>query len=66
MINFLTATGKLVESFCEHLGLYASTFVATVRRLASRPWHVRMLILQAEEVGVQSLPVVMLTALFTG
>ena len=66
MIKLLTATGKLTEEFCIHLGLYASTFADTVKRLSSRPWHFRMLLKQAEEVGVQSLPVVMLTALFTG
>lgn len=66
MIKLLTATGKLTENFCIHLGLYASTFSGTVRRMGSGPWHLRMLLQQAEEVGVQSLPVVMLTALFTG
>jgi len=66
VIKLLTATGKLTENFCIHLGLYASTFSGTVRRMGSGPWHLRMLLQQAEEVGVQSLPVVMLTALFTG
>lgn len=66
MIKLLTATGKLTESLCIHMGLYATTFAGTVKRMGSRPWHMRMLLQQAEEVGVQSLPVVMLTALFTG
>jgi len=62
----LTATGKLVESLCIRLGLYTTTFAGAIKRLTSRPWHFRMMLQQAEEVGVQSLPVVMLTALFTG
>ncbi|OIO71312.1 MAG: ABC transporter permease [Zetaproteobacteria bacterium CG1_02_53_45] len=62
----LTAIGKVVESLCIRLGLYAATFASAMKRLTSRPWHGRMLLQQAEEVGVQSLPVVMLTALFTG
>ncbi|PIW44370.1 MAG: ABC transporter permease [Zetaproteobacteria bacterium CG12_big_fil_rev_8_21_14_0_65_54_13] len=66
MIKLLTATGKLTEALCIHLGLYAATFTGTVRRMSSKPWYLRMLLQQAEEVGVQSLPVVMLTALFTG
>jgi len=66
VIKLLTATGKLTESLCIHMGLYATTFAGTVKRMGSRPWHMRMLLQQAEEVGVQSLPVVMLTALFTG
>jgi len=56
----------MTEALCTHLGLYAATFAGTVRRFGSRPWHIRMLLQQMEEVGVQSLPVVMLTALFTG
>ncbi|MDX8406695.1 MAG: ABC transporter permease [Mariprofundus sp.] len=66
MIRLLTAIGKLTEGLCMNLGLYAGTFTSTVRRMGSRPYHFEMLIKQAEAVGVQSLPVVMLTALFTG
>lgn len=66
MINMLTATGKVVEGLCIRLGLYAHTFARAVSRMSSSPWHLRMLLQQAEQVGVQSLPVVLLTALFTG
>ncbi|NWF36763.1 ABC transporter permease [Mariprofundus sp. KV] len=66
MINMLTATGKVVEGLCIRLGLYAHTFARAVSRMSTRPWHLRMLLQQAEQVGVQSLPVVLLTALFTG
>nr|WP_186338868.1 ABC transporter permease [Mariprofundus sp. NF] len=62
----LSATGKVVEGLCIRLGLYAHTFARAVSRMNSRPWHLRMLLQQAEQVGVQSLPVVLLTALFTG
>jgi len=66
VINMLIATGKVVEHLCIRLGLYAYTFGRAVSRMGSRPWHLRMLLQQAEQVGVQSLPVVLLTALFTG
>jgi len=66
VIRLLTATGTVTQALCMHIGLYATTFAGTVRRFTSRPWHLQMLLQQAEEVGVQSLPVVMLTALFTG
>lgn len=66
VINMLSATGKVVEGLCIRLGLYAHTFARAVSRMNSRPWHLRMLLQQAEQVGVQSLPVVLLTALFTG
>ncbi len=66
MIAVLTAIGKTTEAICFHTGLYATTFARAMRRTLSRPWYGHMLIRQAEEVGVQSLPVVLLTALFTG
>lgn len=65
-MNALVSVGRLAEGIFMHAGLYAITLGQTVRRMASRPWHSRMFFQQAEEVGVQSLPVVLLTALFTG
>ena len=65
-MNILTATGSLVENLSLRTGLYAMTFSQALWRMFSRPWYPRMLLQQAEEVGVRSLPVVLLTALFTG
>jgi len=65
-VNILTSTGILVEGISLRTGLYAMTFAQAAQRMLSRPWYPRMLLQQAEEVGVQSLPVVLLTALFTG
>ena len=65
-MNILTGIGRIAEGVFMHTGLYAMTLGQSVRRMTSRPWHLRILLQQAEEVGVQSLPVVMLTALFTG
>ncbi|HXH71838.1 MAG TPA: ABC transporter permease [Mariprofundaceae bacterium] len=65
-MNFLVLIGRVVENLCLHTGLYAQMFGRTLRRMASPPWHPRIILQQAEEVGVQSLPVVLLTALFTG
>jgi phospholipid/cholesterol/gamma-HCH transport system permease protein len=65
-MNFLVLIGRVVESLCMHTGLYAQTFGRTLHRITSPPWHPRIILQQAEEVGVQSLPVVLLTALFTG
>ncbi len=47
-------------------GVYACTLLQVVRGMASPPWYPGLFLRQAEEVGVQSLPVVLLTALFTG
>lgn len=65
-MNALIAIGSLVETMSLRTGLYAMTFLQAIQRMLSRPWYPRMLLQQAEEVGVQSLPVVLLTALFTG
>jgi len=65
-VKLLVVIGSIVESLCQHTGLYAMTFGRTLRRMTSPPWHARIILQQAEEVGVQSLPVVLLTALFTG
>jgi len=58
--------GAALEWLCLTFGRYAG-MASQLMRLAIRPpWHARLIILQSEQVGVQSLPVVMLTALFTG
>jgi len=65
-MKFLQAIGRIVEELCLFAGLYALMLLRTVRRMSTPPWYPRLLLLQAEEIGVQSLPVVLLTALFTG
>lgn len=47
-------------------GMYAATLGQVCRKAWSPPWHVDLFVRHCEEVGVQSLPVVLLTALFTG
>jgi len=65
-MNFLQSLGALTEKFLIALGLYATTLGETSKRMLSAPRYPRLILDQAEEVGVQSLPVVLLTALFTG
>lgn len=66
MIGLLQKIGTTTEAFLSQLGLYASIFGQVSKRLLSAPRYPRLILAQAEEVGVQSLPVVLLTALFTG
>ena len=56
----------MVEEVCINFGRYAQMFAQICRRLLRPPWYPRLLVFQSERVGVQSLPVVMLTAMFTG
>ncbi|MDQ7010511.1 MAG: ABC transporter permease [Mariprofundaceae bacterium] len=65
-MKFLQTIGRIVEKFCLFAGLYALMLIRTVRRMSTPPWYPKLLLQQAEEIGVQSLPVVLLTALFTG
>ncbi|OIO67801.1 MAG: ABC transporter permease [Zetaproteobacteria bacterium CG12_big_fil_rev_8_21_14_0_65_55_1124] len=65
-MNWLSSIGSAVEFLFNRTGLYALMLLELLRKLGKPPWYGRQLLLQAEEVGVQSLPVVMLTALFTG
>ncbi|MDX8395598.1 MAG: ABC transporter permease [Mariprofundaceae bacterium] len=62
----LQQIGSLTEAFLSHIGLYSMTLAQVSKRLFSAPRYPRLILKQAEEVGVQSLPVVLLTALFTG
>ena len=65
-MNLLQRIGYYTEQVLLRTGQYAAMFGKVVHRMASPPWYPRLILQQAEEVGVQSLPVVLLTALFTG
>lgn len=62
----LEALGAWVEAVCHAAGRYPVLLIEILKRLFHPPWFPRLLLVQAEHVGVQSLPVVLLTALFTG
>lgn len=65
-MGLLQSIGAMVERLLVELGLYSITMLEVAKRLLSSPRYPRLILDQAEEVGVQSLPVVLLTALFTG
>lgn len=65
-MTLLQKIGTVTELFLAQLGLYAMTLWQVSKRIFSSPHYPRLILAQAEEVGVQSLPVVLLTALFTG
>ncbi len=55
-----------LENLLTNLGEVALMLIRTLRALFSRPWESRNFVDQLEIVGVQSLPVVSLTAAFAG
>ncbi len=65
-MKWLETLGRSTESVLLHTGMYATTLGRVVQRLGTGPYYPKLILAQAEEVGVQSLPVVLLTALFTG
>ncbi|MDH4267394.1 MAG: ABC transporter permease, partial [Deltaproteobacteria bacterium] len=66
MINFFNVIGLFIMKFLDESGrimvLFYKTLVLTVRP----PFDVRNLLKQIEEVGVKSIPVVLITGAFTG
>ncbi len=66
MIALLENIGALLQRMFLQAGLYPTLLLKILARMPRRPFFARQLMLQCEEVGVQSLPVVLLTAVFTG
>jgi len=62
----LQAIGATAERLAYAVGLYPLLMGKVLERLHKPPWFFSLIIKQCEMVGVQSLPVVLLTAVFTG
>jgi phospholipid/cholesterol/gamma-HCH transport system permease protein len=56
----------LIENFFREVGRFAHVLWRTLRWTPRRPWDFRELLRQMLRVGVNSLPVILLTAMFTG
>lgn len=56
----------LIENFFRDFGRFAHVLWRTLRWTPRRPWDFRELMRQMLRVGVNSLPVILLTAMFTG
>jgi len=65
-MNILNSIGIWVEDTLSRSGLYAMMLIQVIKKTPKPPWYSQQILIQAEQVGVQSLPVVLLTALFTG
>jgi len=62
----LEAIGAAAQRLAYAVGLYPLLMGKVLGRLHKPPWFFPLIIRQCEMVGVQSLPVVLLTAVFTG
>jgi phospholipid/cholesterol/gamma-HCH transport system permease protein len=66
MLKVIEIIGRAVIRFAENLGRILILLFLTVRQLIFPPFEVRNMFKQMLEIGVRSLPVVVITAIFTG
>lgn len=66
MTNLIAALGRLIIGFTFELGNVLLLLSDTIRKMVTPPYDVSNAIKQMQEVGVRSLPVVLVTGLFTG
>lgn len=66
MIKLIEKFGHLIIRFTEVFGRLLILFLTTVRQALKPPYDIRNIADQMLEVGVRSLPVVIVTAVFTG
>ncbi|MEW6107570.1 MAG: ABC transporter permease [Nitrospirota bacterium] len=66
MIKLIEKLGRTIIAFSEGLGSILILFLLTVKQIALPPFEVRNTFKQMLEIGIKSLPVVIVTAIFTG
>jgi phospholipid/cholesterol/gamma-HCH transport system permease protein len=66
MFKFIEIFGKSILRFSEELGKILVLLYSSIRQIFKPPSEVRITIKQMLEIGIKSLPVVFITAVFTG
>jgi len=66
MLKIIELLGRIIIGFSEELGRILILLFSTMRQLFLPPLEVRNTFKQMLEIGVRSLPVVLITAIFTG
>ncbi len=66
IVKFIEFIGELIERPAIEVGRIFLLLSSVLKRIAKPPFEVRNIIKQMLEVGVNSLPVVLITAVFTG
>ena len=66
MLNFITAIGRIILTFIRHTGKLGLFFIESICWLFQPPWYGKQIGAQLMKIGYFSLPVVGLTAIFTG
>ena len=65
-IPLVTLLGRMTLAFLEAIGSVSSFAVRAIRCALTPPWYRQQIVRQMLEIGYYSLPVVGLTAIFTG
>lgn len=66
MFRFVALIGRTIIRFSEELGKIVIFLLITIKQLILPPLEVRNTFKQMLEIGVKSMPVVLITAIFTG
>jgi len=66
MLKLIEYIGILSLRFTEEIGRTWLLFIETLRQIFKKPFEADILMKQMVEIGVKSLPVVLITAVFTG
>ncbi len=66
MLKLVELIGRIIIRFAEELGKIIILLLLTIKQLILPPLEVRNIFKQMLEIGVRSLPVVLITAIFTG
>lgn len=66
MLNFISSIGRLSIRFLEETGNILLLLCFTLKQMVIPPYEIKNTLKQMLEIGVKSLPVVLITAVFTG
>lgn len=66
MFKIIALIGKTILNFSEEMGRILILFSVTLKQMLIAPFEIRNTFKQMLEIGIRSLPVVLITAIFTG
>ena len=66
MLRLIEFLGHYITAYAEELGRILLLFYSTIKQMIMPPFEVRDTFKQMLEIGIRSLPVVLITAVFTG
>lgn len=65
-MNLVESLGRIIIRFTEEMGSILLLLCSTIRHILFPPFDLRNILRQMLEMGIRSLPVVLITAIFTG